>query len=338
MENLNTAIKSKILEYLKSTKIGASSSEIAKNIGHNRITVTKYLEIMKAHKVLDYEGVAQAKLWYINNKSNKPTVLIVDDEPHVVNLVALSLIPEKYNIVKAFSGLDAIEKVHKENPEVIVLDLMMPGMDGYEVCQKIKENALTQHIPIIILSAKGEIEDKLKGLKIGADDYITKPFDPMELEARVERTIRRSHQDQDAHPLTRLPGREAVKNRIRQHLLHNDNFVLNNIVINNLGEYNKQYGFNKGEHVLTLASRVIAQALKADDSTFLGHTMRDSFLVVSKNPQIIKAVRESFTNLVPYLQTGGKFTLGLNITSIDSSTMKKENLNISDALERIDAK
>jgi len=116
MENLNTEIKTKILDFLKTTRIGASSSEIAKQIGHNRITVTKYLEILKAHKVLGFEEIAQAKLWRINEKRDKPTVLIVDDEPNVVDLVALSLIAGQYNIVKAYSGLDGLDRVESETP------------------------------------------------------------------------------------------------------------------------------------------------------------------------------------------------------------------------------
>ena len=140
MDNLNKEIKNKILEILKVSKIGASASQISKKIGHNRVTVSKYLEVMKAHEIIDYEGIAQAKLWYIKKDNSKPTLLIVDDEKHIVELVALSLVPEKFRIIKAYTGLDALDLVYKENPDLIVLDLMMPGINGFEVCKKIKEN------------------------------------------------------------------------------------------------------------------------------------------------------------------------------------------------------
>ena len=185
MENLNIDIKKKIIDFLKRTKYGASSSEIAKNIGHNRITVTKYLEIMKAHKIVSYDDVAQAKLWHLNEKDSRKKILIVDDEPHITELIKFTLMDEKYILLEAFSGLDALDKVKKDTPDLIILDLMMPGINGYEVCQKLKQDALTQHIPILILSAKGELKDKIKGINVGADDYMVKPLDLEELEARI---------------------------------------------------------------------------------------------------------------------------------------------------------
>jgi DNA-binding response OmpR family regulator len=325
MDNLNTEIKSKIVEYLKTTKIGASSSEISKNIGHNRITVSKYLEIMKAHNVLDFEGVGQAKLWYVS-RSDKPTVLVVDDEPHVVNLVSLSLIPEKFNIIKAYSGPEAIDKAHRENPDLVLLDLMMPGMSGYEVCQKLKENALMQHIPIIILSAKGEIDDKLRGLRTGADDYIAKPFDPMELEARVERMIRRTSRDIDSHPLTMLPGRDGTAEHIRQRLMQDSGFKVHSIVLKNLKDYGKKHGYRKAENVLKLYSRMMAESLQ---DAFIGHTPKDNFIVVSGNPDAVKVIKDSFERLAPYIDAG---TMHVEHKSIDS----KEIIDAQDAFARLE--
>jgi len=325
MDNLNTEIKTKIIEYLKTTRLGASSSEISKNIGHNRITVSKYLEIMKAHDVLDFEGVGQAKLWYVN-RSDKPTVLVVDDEPHVVNLVSLSLIPEKFNIIKAYSGLDALDKAYKENPDLVILDLMMPGMSGYEVCEKLKENALMQHIPVIILSAKGEVDDKLRGLKLGADDYIPKPFDPMELEARVERLIRRTSQDIDSHPLTKLPGKAGAVENIRQRLQNNEKFAVHNIRLKNLRDYGKRKGYNKADNALKLFSRMLGDLL---GSAYVSHTPKDSFIVVSTEQDIMDKVRKSFDGLAPYIDAGN---LSVSHKSLESSKI----VDAEDALARIE--
>jgi len=112
-------------------------------------------------------------------------ILIVDDEPHIVNLVKLSLDRNRYNVSGAYSAREALRIVESQVPDVIIVDIMMPGVNGYELCQALRENSDTKHVPIIILSAKGQMNDKLHAIDVGADDYITKPFDPMELERRI---------------------------------------------------------------------------------------------------------------------------------------------------------
>jgi len=120
----------------------------------------------------------------------KPKILIVDDDENISELISLYLEKECYNTEVAASGEEALQLVEVFNPDLILLDLMLPGMDGYGVCQEIRK---TRSTPIIILSAKGEVFDKVLGLKMGADDYIQKPFDTNELVARVQAVLRRSH-------------------------------------------------------------------------------------------------------------------------------------------------
>jgi DNA-binding response OmpR family regulator len=114
------------------------------------------------------------------------SILIVDDEPHIVNLVKLSLDKSRYKVSGAYSAREALRLIDNEIPDVIIVDIMMPGVNGYELCQALRENMKTKHVPIIILSAKGQMNDKLHAIDVGADDYITKPFDPMELERRIK--------------------------------------------------------------------------------------------------------------------------------------------------------
>ncbi len=113
-------------------------------------------------------------------------ILIVDDEPHIVNLVKLSLDKNRYRVSGAYSAREALRIVEQKVPDVIIVDIMMPGVNGYELCQALRENHRTKYVPIIILSAKGQMNDKLHAIDVGADDYITKPFDPMELERRIK--------------------------------------------------------------------------------------------------------------------------------------------------------
>ena len=123
----------------------------------------------------------------------KKNILVVDDEPNIVHLVKLSLNEDKYDVQEAYSVRDAMNFVKKKIPDVVVLDLMMPGVNGYEFCQSLKENPRTRNVPVVILSAKGQMEDKLHAINVGADDYLTKPFDPMELVRRIKLNMNIAH-------------------------------------------------------------------------------------------------------------------------------------------------
>lgn len=119
-------------------------------------------------------------------------VLIVDDEMDALLALKVALEAEGYNIVEAKDGYEAIEKVHSEIPDVILLDLMIPGIDGFEVCKQLKSNPMYSHIPVIMLTARGEVDDKVEGIELGADDYVTKPFNLKELKARIKMILRRN--------------------------------------------------------------------------------------------------------------------------------------------------
>ena len=116
------------------------------------------------------------------------TVLVVDDEKNIVQLAKMYLTSEGYSVESAFDGADALEKVKARRPDLVVLDLMMPKVDGWEVCRRLRQET---DIPIIILTARGDDVDKIIGLELGADDYVTKPFNPRELVARVKAVLRR---------------------------------------------------------------------------------------------------------------------------------------------------
>jgi len=119
-------------------------------------------------------------------------VLIVDDEPDAVIATKRALEADGYNVIEANNGVMAFDVLKSDIPDVILLDVMMPDMDGFEVCRRLKEEPLYENIPVIMLTAKGEINDKVEGLDIGADDYMTKPFNLKELKARIKTVLRRT--------------------------------------------------------------------------------------------------------------------------------------------------
>ena len=119
-------------------------------------------------------------------------VLLVEDEEDIREMVHFNLFKERYQVLLASDGQTAVDVATKELPELIVLDVMLPKMDGFQVCERLKNDPQTKKIPIIMLTAKGEEEDVIKGLEVGADDYITKPFSPKVLLARIKAVLRRS--------------------------------------------------------------------------------------------------------------------------------------------------
>ncbi len=127
-----------------------------------------------------------------NFSDTRPKILIVDDEMDTLLPLKRSLEAEDYIVLEAYEGNEAMRKSKAEIPDLIILDLMLPGMDGYEVCSRLKKDARTGKIPIIMLTARDEVRDKVEGLEIGADDYVTKPFNLNELKARIKSALRRS--------------------------------------------------------------------------------------------------------------------------------------------------
>ncbi|MDY6958657.1 MAG: response regulator [Halobacteriota archaeon] len=123
---------------------------------------------------------------------DRTKILIVDDEIDSLKSLKMALEFEGYAVVEAMNGPSAMDMVHSEHPDLVLLDLMMPVMDGYEVCQKLKEDSMTSHVPVIMLTCVSEVDNKIEGIEVGADDYVTKPFNLSELKARVKMVLRRS--------------------------------------------------------------------------------------------------------------------------------------------------
>ncbi len=147
-----------------------------------------------------------------------PTILIVDDEEDIRELIAVNLLrEEKYQLLEAADGLEAYKIAKKERPDIIILDLMLPEMDGLSVYAKLRENPRTAVIPVIMLTARGRLEEKIEGLELGADDYLTKPFSPKELILRVRNLLRRSNPNQASSVIESGPF-SLDKNALKLHL------------------------------------------------------------------------------------------------------------------------
>lgn len=124
-------------------------------------------------------------------KNKKIKIIVVDDEPHITNLIYLSFDKNKYEVIRLYSARECLRYIEKnDSPDIFIIDLIMPIIDGFELCEKLRIKKETSQTPIIILSAKGHVNDKINAIDVGADDYITKPFDPNEVELRVKRNLK----------------------------------------------------------------------------------------------------------------------------------------------------
>ena len=126
----------------------------------------------------------------MSSQNSHPRVLIVDDNKENIDLIAYFLKPQNYELITAMDGVEALEKVESEKPDIILLDIMLPKMDGFQVCERLKKNKETRFIPIIMITALKELKDKIRSLEVGADDFISKPFENVELLTRVKSLLR----------------------------------------------------------------------------------------------------------------------------------------------------
>lgn len=212
---------------------------------------------------------------------NNGKVLVVDDSPAMRNAVAQALADE-YEIIMAENGLQALEKV-AQNPEIIciIMDLMMPHLDGLKTTHILKANFTTYHLPIIILTSQIAVQDMVLSVEMGADDYMKKPFDPIELKARLLMNLRRTDRDQNSNPLTKLPGNAIINRTITSRLAHP--LAILYADLDNFKAYNDKYGFTMGDNIIRYAAQTLAFAVKTtgNPSDFLGHVGGDDFVIVA---------------------------------------------------------
>ena len=152
-------------------------------------------------------------------------ILVVDDEQHILELISYNLTSLGYKVIKANNGIDALKLAHEEKPNLILLDIMLPEKDGYDVCREIRGNIDIRNIPIIMLTAKGEELDKVLGLELGADDYVTKPFSVRELMARVKAIMRRTSVTENNNMMMKI-GQLSVNFETREVVLNGERIEL----------------------------------------------------------------------------------------------------------------
>ena len=210
---------------------------------------------------------------------SKPRILIAEDSSNLRDILRLQLSMAGYDVTEAPDGQAALDAVRASVPDVVLLDVMMPHIDGYEVCRRLRQAFATRHIPIIMLTAKTEVEDRLEGLQGGANDFITKPWEARELLARVRNALDWSRQQRSASPLTGLPGNIVIEEELKRCIERQLPFALLQLDIDSFKAFNDHYGYARGDQAIQTLARILVDRAEGD---FVGHIGGDDFIVITR--------------------------------------------------------
>jgi PleD family two-component response regulator len=232
----------------------------------------------------------------------KSRILIVEDDIDISNMLNIYFKGQGYDVDLALGGPDALEKTRAGLPHLIVLDIMLPGIDGYEVCRILRTQTRTSHIPIIFLTQRDERSDKLQGLELGADDYITKPFDIEELKLRVQNAIARAARESLTDPRSGLPSGRLIEEQLRR-IIGQNGWTLMDLRLEHFEPFKEVYGFVAGDDVLRFTAMLIGEVIDEAGSQkdFIGHPGGDNFIVITSEndgPKIKDLIRDRFADQV----------------------------------------
>ncbi len=213
---------------------------------------------------------------------SKGRILVVEDDFDISNLLRIYFDSQGYEVIVAAKGKEALEMCRRSQPNVIVLDIQLPDIDGYEVCRRLRDNLRTSHIPILFLTQRDERSDKIAGLELGADDYITKPFDIEELKLRVQNAIKRAQWENLTNPTTGLPSGKLIEEQLRR-LMRRPEWAILYVGINYFEGFSEAYGFVAGDDVFRFTSMVLNDGVEEEGTPddFIGHVGADDFLIIT---------------------------------------------------------
>jgi diguanylate cyclase (GGDEF)-like protein len=265
-------------------------------------------------------------------------ILVVDDEPHIRRILQFLLEQEGYEVELAANGEQALAVVERTKPDLILLDIMMPKMDGFSVLKHLRGNFETRQVPVIMLTAKGESTEKVRGLRGGANDYLTKPFNQEELLLRMSNMLEVNRAQREANPLTGLPGNRAIERETLRRVSGEGSYGIMYIDIDRFKSFNDHYGYQRGDQAISYLARVLrdcsAEFGSAED--FVGHVGGDDFVVITDTEHAENLARqfiERFDAGIADLHEPADFEAGyLNVQSRSGTVEKIPLITLTVAL------
>jgi diguanylate cyclase (GGDEF)-like protein len=219
---------------------------------------------------------------------DRDVILVVDDDADIARFIEVNLNLEGFDVLLAHDGATALAMILEYKPSLVVVDWMMPQLDGLELTRRLRADPMTASMPVILLTARGQTADKVIGLQAGADDYLVKPFDTLELVARVRSTLRRNQENREVSPLTGLPGNTRILREITDRARAGSDFAVSHVDIDRFKPVNDVYGFQRGDEFIIALARALHRAVVEVGlpPAFLGHIGGDDYLVVCAPDQL----------------------------------------------------
>lgn len=235
----------------------------------------------------------------MRSRETKPRLLVIDDSPAIRDAVIVALGRDSYQYAYAENGRVGLAVAFSERPDLILLDKVLPEMNGIECCAALKSHLFTRNIPILMLTAEDDPEDVVRGLEAGADDYVAKPFNPRELRARVASLLKRTQRYVDTDPLTKLPGNAQLREELFHRLALGETMAVCYIDLDEFKAYVDTYGFQQASRVIQQTARVCYDQMveRGDDGDFIGHIGGDDFVVITsteKMQAVCEGIIEAF--------------------------------------------
>ncbi len=228
-------------------------------------------------------------------------LLCVDDDPSISGLVRQILRMAGHEVAVAESGQKALEMVRAREPELVVLDRSMPGMDGLAVCRALKNNPFLSRIPVLMLTALSTIDYKIEGFDAGADDYLGKPFEPRELVARVSALLRLVAREGDRNPSSGLPGGAAIERDIEGRVARGERFAVVYFDFDHFKPFADTFGFARADQVVRRAGEILGE-MAAREGNFVAHIGGDDFLLVCDTDRANDLAQEGFNRFAALMR------------------------------------
>ncbi|MEM0074469.1 MAG: response regulator [Candidatus Micrarchaeaceae archaeon] len=260
-------------------------------------------ELEKANAIASRNSGGILTYYMLQEAQPIKRVFVVEDDKNINKLMALS-IGMGFEITQIYDGKEALERIKYEKPDLVILDLMLPGADGLEICQAVKSDSALSDTVIIIVSAMDATSNRFKGIKYGADYYIKKPFDPSELRSLVTIFLKKKGKKFD--PLIDLPNEERISSAVENAVKSSDeSYILGKLRVNNLADFANRFGNESGITILRLISQLLQdKAKEASGSVFVGFLNGDEFLMAGNTRNVEKAVdgiKNEFNAVLPFV-------------------------------------
>lgn len=236
--------------------------------------------------------------------SGQQTVLLIEDGAQIIEMVSTALSKANYKVVAAHSARQAFTDIFKSPPDIIILDINLPDLDGFHVARELKRNMMLRHIPVILLSSRVDFLEKMRSLDVIVDEFLVKPFEVQDLVVRTKLVLDRVQSNLDANPLTRLPGNIAIVKALKSRIGQGQPYAVGYADLNNFKAFNDKYGFSKGDQIIKFTAQLIVAAVQklSSSDSFVGHVGGDDFIFVCGYEQaneICQFITERFDAEIP---------------------------------------